>query len=148
MSLLNDFDWLLIFGLVQNVELNPSGQVAGSHLHASGQVVSVIFSSAYDRQHEMGLSQILTLEALADFVDDGHEDKVKQHVQHHVAPVATIRGGGGKGKQNDDQHAQHDHAVADHVVHQNLATVILHQGRGQIQGVCEFSEGDVLIRQV
>ena len=69
-----------LLGLVLDLELNPAGEVAWPHFHISREVVSVVFSSAYNCEYKVSLSEILALEALADFKYDRHKNEIQQNV--------------------------------------------------------------------
>lgn len=81
LSLSKNFsDIFSIILLVKHSKFNPSGEVARSDFDTSSEIISVVLSPADHCKHEVGLSQILALEALRNLVHNWANDEVKQDV--------------------------------------------------------------------
>lgn len=87
----------------------------------------------------MRLPQILALEAFRNFVNDWTENEIQQNVQHHVSPVTFGRARSADTEEDDNEKANEDGTIAQEVVQENSASVILHHQGAQVDSVAEVT---------
>ena len=88
----------------------------------------------------MSLTKVLALEALRNFVNDWYENEIQQNVKDHVTPVSFFRAGCSNSQKNDEQHSNHDDAVANRIIHEDFSSVVLHHNCAQIKRILEITE--------
>jgi len=96
----------------------------------------------------MRLTQILTLEALRNFVNNWDENEIKQNIQNHIAPVTFLRTGSSNTQQNNNKHTNDNSCISDGVIEPNLTSVASHHNCTKIKSVLETLKCDFVFWKI